>query len=204
MIIRRLNKVVKLVLYMIAFKVSWLLTCFKFKMNGVEFHSDFMAGGVPIINVNLKGKCSIGRKLEILSGRYFNMIGRQQRCYLLVGKDAQLIIGNNVGISCTAIICHNRVIIGNNVRIGGGVVIYDSDFHSLNASERTAVPEIKENIKTAPVIVKDFAFIGAHSIILKGVTVGANSIIGAGSVLTKSVPDNEIWGGNPAVFIRKL
>ncbi|WP_103192495.1 acyltransferase [Formosa algae] len=45
---------------------------------------------------------------------------------------------------------------------------------------------------------------GASSIILKGVTIGENSIIGAGSVVTKSVPCNEIWGGNPAKFIRKI
>lgn len=45
---------------------------------------------------------------------------------------------------------------------------------------------------------------GAHTIILKGVTVGAKSIIGAGSVVTKSIPDGEIWAGNPAHFIRKI
>ena len=45
---------------------------------------------------------------------------------------------------------------------------------------------------------------GTHTIILKGVTVGAKSIIGAGSVVTKSIPDGEIWAGNPAHFIRKI
>ena len=53
-------------------------------------------------------------------------------------------------------------------------------------------------------MIKDNAFIGAHSIILKGVTIGENSIIGAGSVVTKSVPDNQIWAGNPARFIRNI
>lgn len=57
---------------------------------------------------------------------------------------------------------------------------------------------------SAPVIIEDNAFIGARSIILKGVTIGANSIIGAGSVVTKSIPANEIWAGNPAKFIRKI
>ena len=58
--------------------------------------------------------------------------------------------------------------------------------------------------KVAPVIIKDNAFIGAGSIILKGTIIGMNSIVAAGSVVTKSIPDNEIWGGNPAKFIKKV
>ena len=53
-------------------------------------------------------------------------------------------------------------------------------------------------------MIKDHAFIGAHSLILKGVTIGKYSVVGAGSVVTKSIPDGEIWAGNPAHFIRKL
>ncbi|WP_212635306.1 acyltransferase [Pseudozobellia thermophila] len=53
-------------------------------------------------------------------------------------------------------------------------------------------------------VIKDRAFIGAYSIILKGVTIGENAIVGAGSVVTKSVPDNQIWAGNPAKFIRSI
>jgi len=55
-----------------------------------------------------------------------------------------------------------------------------------------------------PVIIEDNVFIGAHSLILKGVIIGENSIIGAGSVVTKSIPANQIWGGNPSKFIRNL
>ena len=53
-------------------------------------------------------------------------------------------------------------------------------------------------------IIKDNVFIGARCLILKGVVVGENSIIGAGSVVTKNIPDNEIWAGNPAKFIKAL
>ena len=56
----------------------------------------------------------------------------------------------------------------------------------------------------APVKIEDNAFVGARSMILKGITIGKNSIIGAGSVVTKSVPENEIWAGNPARFVRKI
>ena len=57
---------------------------------------------------------------------------------------------------------------------------------------------------TIPVVIKDGAFIGAHCIILKGVSIGEKSVVGAGSVVTKSIPDGEIWAGNPAKFIRRI
>lgn len=62
----------------------------------------------------------------------------------------------------------------------------------------------KINTNNKPVIIGDNVFIGAHSTILKGVTVGNNSIVGACSVVTRSIPENEIWGGNPAKFIKKI
>ena len=49
----------------------------------------------------------------------------------------------------------------------------------------------------------DNAFIGANTVICNSVTIGRNAVVGAGSVVTKDIPDNEIWGGNPAHFIKK-
>lgn len=113
-------------------------------------------------------------------------------------------IGNNVGMSQSAIICHHSITIGDNVKIGGGVKVYDTNFHSLNPSvRRNRDLDLKEK-KCRPVVIEHDAFIGAASIILSGVTIGANSIVGAGSVVTKSIPANEIWGGNPAKFINKV
>ena len=122
---------------------------------------------------------------------------------MIVYDHAKLFIGNNVGISSSAIVCFKEIIIEDNVKIGGNTVIYDSDFHSLKQDERCVIPEIKNNIKHKSVIIKRNAFIGAHCTILKGVTIGEGSIIGAGSVVRNSVPSNEIWAGNPAVFIKK-
>ena len=121
-----------------------------------------------------------------------------------MGKNAKLVIGDNVGMSFVTIACFNQIFIGNNVKIGGDVIIYDADFHSLNANKRTAIPEIKQNIKTKPVHISNNAFIGAHSILLKGCSIGENSIVGAGSVVTRKIPANQIWGGNPAVFIKEI
>ena len=51
--------------------------------------------------------------------------------------------------------------------------------------------------------IKENAFIGCHTVICNSVTIGKNSIVGASSVVTKDIPDNEVWAGNPARFIKK-
>ena len=101
-------------------------------------------------------------------------------------------------------ICNHEIEIGNNVTIGGNTVIYDTDFHSLDASARNNKLEDKKNAKWGKVTLKNNVFIGAHTTILKGVTINENSIIGACSVIAKDIPANEIWAGNPAKFIKSI
>ncbi len=185
-------------------KASWIITYSKFKLNGVNISSDFKSNGIPLLNISLGGEMTVGEKFEMNNGLYNNMIGRQQPCFFIVAKNGNLIIKNNVGISATAIVCWNKIIIEDGVRIGGGTTIYDTDFHSLNFRERIVKPEIKNNVKTAPVIIRKNVFIGANSTILKGVEIGERSIIGACSVVSKSIPADELWAGNPAKFIRNL
>jgi acetyltransferase-like isoleucine patch superfamily enzyme len=88
------------------------------------------------------------------------------------------------------------------VLIGGNCHIFDSDFHSLNFEKRMTSPD--PDVQKAGVEIKDGAFIGGGTYILKGVVIGKQSVVAARSVVTKSVPDQEIWGGNPAKFIKKL
>jgi acetyltransferase-like isoleucine patch superfamily enzyme len=137
------------------------------------------------------------------NGNMGNPIGRPQKCIFFVDRGATLTIGENVGISSTAIVAHQQIAIGNNVKIGGGVCIYDTDFHSLNPESRKHKETDKPQTRNKPVVIGDNVFIGAHSTLLKGVSIGENVIIGACSVVTKSIPPNEIWAGNPAVFIKK-
>lgn len=82
--------------------------------------------------------------------------------------------------------------------------MYDTDFHSLDYTLRRSHTLDMKGKKMAKVTVEHDVFIGAGCIILKGVTIGACSIIGAGSVVTKDIPANQIWAGNPAKFIRNL
>lgn len=180
-----------------------IITFLIFYCNNIK-HSTFKSNGVPKINVGIGGEFSIGHNFRMNNYEMSNPIGRFNRCSIIVGKKGKLIIGNNVGISSTAIVCHSSIEIGNNVNIGGNVVIYDTDFHSLDARDRLSREADVKGTKTKLVKIGDNAFIGAHSTILKGVTIGKNSIVGACSVVTKNIPDNQIWAGNPARFIRAI
>ena len=148
------------------------------------------------------GKLIIGDNFKAHSGKYATTIGGDTILRLIVQKGAQLTIGDNVGISNSTIVCWNKIEIGDYVYIGGGCKIWDTDFHSIEPIER--IQNNDKNIKTASIKIGDYAFIGGSSIILKGVTIGKNSVVGAGSVVTKNIPDNEVWGGNPAKLIYSL
>jgi acetyltransferase-like isoleucine patch superfamily enzyme len=201
--IRKFYRGLRVFYYGMARRYSWLVTCFKFHLNAVKFHRDFTSYGVPILDINPGGNFTIGKRFRFNSGKYHAMGGRQQQCYFVAAKGAHIAIGDNVGITSTAIICHDSITIGNNVKIGINTVIYDTDFHSLDAKFRNQDPESIEGVKCKPVVIKDGAFIGGHSTILKGVTIGKNSIVGAGSVVFQSIPDEQVWAGNPARFIKE-
>lgn len=148
-----------------------------------------------------KGKISIGDNVIINSSLQSNPIGGSTKTVIhcMGGK---IRIGDSVGISNTAIVCREEVIINDRVKIGGDVRIYDNDFHSTDYRQRRNA--VDTDIKSASVQIGEDAFIGAACIILKGVSIGKRSIVAAGSVVTHNIPDDELWGGTPARFIRKL
>ena len=178
------------------------LAKFIFFLNGVSFSNNLMVFGFIKVIVTRRGNFVIGQDFTINSGKNYNLIGRQQKSIFWV--EGKLIIGNGVGMSSTAIICNHHIEIGNNVKIGGNTVIYDTDFHSLNPTERLDNKLDRLNAKWGKVVISDNVFIGSHSTILKGVTIGKNTVIGACSVVTKDIPENEVWAGNPAKFIKKI
>lgn len=124
-------------------------------------------------------------------------------CKIVVMPNAELHIGDYSGISNVSIHCYNKIDIGNYVDIGAGTIIFDTNFHSTNWIDKKNGLDIK-NAKTAPIHIGDYVFIGAHCIICKGVHIGDKSIVAAGSVVTKNIPSGEIWGGNPARFIKRI
>lgn len=142
----------------------------------------------------------IGDDVTIYSVPTKNPTSGFQHTYLRSEGKGSIVVGNRVGMSHVNITSFNNVTIEDDVLIGSGVKIWDTDFHSVDYENRM----VNKNAKSAPIKIKKGAFIGGCSIILKGVTIGERSVVGAGSVVTKDIPADEIWAGNPAKYIRKL
>lgn len=142
----------------------------------------------------------IGDNVTINSSENVNPTSGVNHTHLRTEGEGMIVIGNHVGISHVNITSFCSITIDDNVLIGSGVKMWDTDFHPLEytARMRQEKPDMK------PIHIMEGAFIGACSIILKGVTVGKHAVVGAGSVVTKSIPDNEIWGGAPARFLRRI
>ncbi len=153
------------------------------------------------ISIKNRGQLIIKENVIINSGKKFNQVGYNENTILTIQKNARLIVGNNVGLSNINIFCQTKIIIGDNVLIGGGSNIWDTDFHSINFQER--IIKHDSNVKSEQIIIEKNVFIGANVTILKGVTIGEGAVIGAGSVVSKSIPSNEVWAGNPITFIKK-
>ncbi|MBO4732115.1 MAG: N-acetyltransferase [Spirochaetaceae bacterium] len=120
-------------------------------------------------------------------------------------------IGDNCNI-CANVFIENDVVIGNNVTVKCGVQLWDGltvEDGVFIGPNVTLTNDLFPRSKQYPqkfekTIIKKGASIGANSTILAGITIGENAMIGAGSVVTKDVPANTLWYGNPAKFIREL
>lgn len=162
----------------------------------------FAGGGIPELQIKGKIIYEDFAAVSTVNNAKSSTLGNPRPCKLLVYKKAILKFRGKVGMSNTVIVATQYVEIGNNVMIGSGVTIVDSDFHSLNYNDwGTAKDQI--HMCSKPVIIGDNVFLGMNSIILKGVTIGDGAVIGAGSVVSKNIPPNEIWAGNPVHFIAK-
>lgn len=139
---------------------------------------------------------SIGKKVLIRKGARLEAVGEWD------GKRPKIKIGDGTAIQfyfhCGAAKC---VTIGENVLISGRVYITDHDHvfddHQLPARKC-------HELKSAPVIIGDGAWLGEGCVILKGVTVGDRAVVGANAVVTKDVPPFTVVGGVPAQVIRKI
>lgn len=149
-----------------------------------------------------KGNLFLGNNITINSDEYSIPIGYSSRSTFWTIGEGKIKIGDNSGLSNVSICSMKSVVIGEHVLLGAGVKIYDTDFHSLDYQSRRDVDGDTDR-RTAPVTIENDVFIGAGTIVLKGVTIGERSIIGAGSVVRKNVPANEVWAGNPATFVKK-
>lgn len=182
-----------------------------FRLFGVTFGKGLRVYDRFYLTMHPGASLTIGDNFTFSSGDGINPLCRNLRGQISVDKNAVIIIGNNVGISSACIWAKERITIGNDVKIGGNCILMDSDNHSLDYRIRKSFQKDVHGewidhatAKKASINIEDDVFIGANSIILKGITIGARSIIAAGSVVTKSIPADCIAGGNPCKVIRYI
>lgn len=176
-----------------------------FKINDVSFGKNLCVYNKLYLMKHIDSSCSIGDNFTFTSGDNFNPLSRNVYGSIYIGSGGAILnIGNNVGISSSCIWCSKSITIGNNVKIGSGCIILDTDSHSLDFVNRRDSSLDHMNTNRQPIVIEDDALIGTHSIILKGVTIGARSIIGAGSVVTKDIPADCVAAGNPCRVIKKI
>jgi acetyltransferase-like isoleucine patch superfamily enzyme len=184
---------------------SWnalVLFLYKQSFEGFTMGKHVCFNGLPTLRVF--GKCSLGNSVTFNSATSYNGVGLFKNCSIFVMKNAVLTIGDHSGFSAVSIYCAHQITIGRYCKFGGNVCIWDTDFHSLNYMDRRSPTTDSTFAHSASITIGDDVFVGANSIILKGVTIGARAIVGAGSVVAKNIPANQLWAGNPAKFIRKL
>jgi len=169
---------------------------------GRRFKVKVKVFGFPVISIEKFSEIKIGKNLILISSSYFSDPGINHPVIIrTLRSEAILEIGDNVGISGGGICVAEKVIIGNNLLMGANSFITDTDFHPIEKKNRRFQ---KGNIISKKVVIEDNVFIGMNSLILKGVTIGENSIIGAGSIVTNDIPPNCIAIGIPAKVIKKI
>jgi len=184
------------------FYVPWMLRdAVMCVLWGLPWHPTWRFYGLPRIQTRTRGSIRIGSHFSANSHWRYNTIGVFQPVTLkTVTYEATITIGQNVGVAGCTISAAERIVIEDNVLIGSGCLIADSDFHPIAYEDR----DDTEKTLNAPVHICEGVFIGARSIVLKGVTIGRGSVIGAGSVVTRDVPPGVIAAGNPARVIRQI
>jgi acetyltransferase-like isoleucine patch superfamily enzyme len=152
----------------------------------------------PAVSIDFKTKIEKGCSIICVDGAKLSIKNSHISFGTLIKADS----GSSVSIT-NSFIGRNCVIVGKekinickNCLIAEMVVIRDQD-HSINPSSRNS-------FSTAPIEIRENVWIASKATILKGVTIGTNSIVAASAVVTKNVPSMELWGGVPAYQLKKL
>lgn len=174
----------------------------RFLMLGVPWATGLRILGMPLLQRHRGSQIRIGEGSVLRSWESSNPLAPFHPVVLATrSANARIIIGNYFGMTGGSIVAAEQVEIGNSVLVGANVIIADTDFHPISAEERQRDAQAGA---VRPIVIEDNVFIGANSIVLKGVRIGAGSVIGAASVVTFDIPPNVVAAGNPARPLRNL
>lgn len=168
---------------------------------GVRLGRSVMFYGLPVIKRALSSHIIIGDHVVVRSSFSSNPIGCFQRTILrTVRAGASIVLENDSGISGATLCASENILIGEGSQVGAGVLIMDNDFHSLESGQW-----VSDVSNSRPVIVGKNCFIGARSIILKGVTLEDCCVVGAGAVVVGGIYcRGSVLAGNPARIVGEI
>ncbi len=164
-------------------------------LKGIKLGKNGIFAGIMLFRRYPDSTIRIGVNANFKSAPSSNLIGINRKCIFSTNlQSAKLVIGDNCGFSGTIIGTFKEIRLGNNVRCGANTLITDSDWHLDDT--RAGKPKA--------INIKDNVWLGVNSIVLKGVSIGENSLIGANSVVTSDIPANVIAAGNPCRVIKSI
>jgi acetyltransferase-like isoleucine patch superfamily enzyme len=171
---------------------------------GVVLGKDVRFYGMPIVRITKGSTIFIGDRVVLCSDSRFTDLGVNHPVVLrTLRAGAQIVIGNDSGLSGSSLCAAISIQLGKECLLGANVTIADTDFHALKPDGRRFNGNPLD-IGAAPVRIEDNVFIGTGALVLKGVTIGMNSVIGAMSVVNKNIDANVIAAGVPARMIREI
>ncbi|WP_274650356.1 DapH/DapD/GlmU-related protein [Paenibacillus humicola] len=145
----------------------------------------------------IKGKLYVNNSGTIRMGKQIRIVGKPWASQFTVDPGALLEIGDHTFINAgVGIAACQSISIGDHVKIGPRTSILDSIYHQIDVNDGEQLSK--------PIRIANNVWIGTRCTILPGVTIGENSVVAAGSVVNKDVPDNVLVAGVPARIIREL
>lgn len=151
-------------------------------------------------SISIKNNCNVLDEVKIVSNHKIEICDNTTINHNVSIRGENILLGKNVWIS------RYVSIEGNNIKIGDGVILapfvqINDGTHKIDKILRKVLMEPGDS---KPIIIEEGTWIGSGAIILKGVKIGKGSIVGANSVVTKDIPANTVYAGNPAKFIKFL
>jgi acetyltransferase-like isoleucine patch superfamily enzyme len=190
------------------FKIKRQLFRFKFKQK-IKFGNNLrILGGIPIVKIPKDGKIIIGDNVVLNSDFERSNTSLTTKVKFVTGITGKIIIGNNCDLNGTCFVSYDEIEIGNFCQFASSSIISDTDFHPVDPKSR--LKQMKgesfsfDSVSKKKIKIGNNVWVGWGTVILKGVTIGENSIIAAGSVVVSDIPSNCIAAGNPAKPVKNI
>ncbi len=178
----------------------WSLLPLLARLKGIRLGRQSQILGWPVIRRYPESRILVGGQVVLNSSRRAYPLGIHAPVKLATySPTARIVIGDRVGINGSAIVARSRTIeIGDDTIVAANCMILDSDWHHLYAKSRWRGPGSDRDLGDADVRIGRNVWLGVGCLVLKGVSIGDNSVIGAGSVVTRNIPADCIAAGVPA------